>query len=87
MYLMVAAKKGYSALQMQGLLGHSRYEPVWLVMHKIRKSMAKRASTYKLDGYIKFDDAFFAGHRAKPDEFLQASQQRRLIEMKRYWWH
>jgi hypothetical protein len=69
MYLMVATKKGYSALEMQRLLGHSRYEPVWLMMHKIRMSMAKRDSAYKLDGYIEFDDAFFAGHRAKPDEF------------------
>lgn len=63
MYLMVLTKKGYSALEMQRLLGHKRYEPVWMMMHKLRISMASRDSKYTLDGFVEFDDAFFAGHR------------------------
>jgi ribosomal protein L37AE/L43A len=68
MYLMVVTKKGYSAHEMRRLLGHKRYEPIWLMMHKLRVTMGNRDAKYVLDGFIEFDDAFFAGHRQKPDE-------------------
>jgi transposase-like protein len=32
LYLMALTKKGFSALEMKRLLGHSRYEPIWLMM-------------------------------------------------------
>jgi hypothetical protein len=65
---MVITKKGYSALEMQRLLGHKRYEPIWLMMHKLRIIMGNRDANYLLDGFVEFDDAFFAGHRAAPNE-------------------
>ena len=65
LYLMVLTKKGFSALEMQSLLAHTRYESIWLMMHKIRIQMGERDKQYKLDGLIELDEAFFAGHRKK----------------------
>jgi len=67
LYLMSLTKKGFSALEMQRLIGHKRYEPIWLMMHKIRISMGHRDDTYTLDGYIEMDEGFFEGHRKKED--------------------
>jgi ISXO2-like transposase domain len=63
LYLMVLTKKGFSATEMQCLLEHKRYEPIWLMMHKIRIQMGQRDNQYQLDGFIELDEAFFAGHR------------------------
>ncbi len=65
LYLMVLTKKGSSATEMQSLLGHKRYEPIWLMMHKIRIQMGERDKRYQLDGFVELDEAFFAGHRKK----------------------
>ena len=65
LYLMSLTKKGFSALEMQRLVGHKRYEPVWLMMHKIRISMGHRDDSYTLDGYIEMDGGFFEGHRKR----------------------
>lgn len=43
---------------MQRMLGLKRYEPIWLMMHKIRRVMSKRDEKYKFDGYIEFDEGF-----------------------------
>lgn len=58
MFLMSISKKSFSALEMQHMLGHKRYEPIWAMMHKIRAGMGNRESRYKLDGEIELDDAF-----------------------------
>ena len=42
---------------MQNLLGHKRYEPICLMMHRIRIQMGERDKKYQLD------ESFFAGHR------------------------
>lgn len=68
LYLMSLTKKGFSALEMQRLTGHKRYEPIWLLMQKIRISMGNRDSTYGLDGFIEMDEGFFEGQRKKDDE-------------------
>ncbi len=57
--LMTLSKKSFSALQMQRMLGHKRYEPIWLMMHKIRRVMSKRDEKYQLDGCVEFDEGFF----------------------------
>ncbi len=67
LYFMALTKKGFSALEMQRLVGHKRYEPIWLMMHKIRISMGNRDDKYKLDGFIEMDEGFFEGHRKKED--------------------
>ena len=57
--LMTLTKKNFSALEMQRLLGHKRYEPIWLMMHKIRRVMGKRDEKYQLKGNLEFDEGFF----------------------------
>jgi hypothetical protein len=65
MYFMSLTKKGFSALEMQRLLGHTRYEPIWGMMQKIRITMGNRDEKYQLDGFIEMDEGFFEGHRKK----------------------
>lgn len=57
--LMTLSKKSFSALEMQRMLGHKRYEPIWLMMHKIRRVMSKRDQKYSLSGCLEFDEGFF----------------------------
>jgi len=67
LYFMSLTKKGFSALEMQRLIGHKRYEPIWLMMQKIRISMGTRDEKYCLDGLIEMDEGFFEGHRKKQE--------------------
>ena len=59
MAYMTFSKKGISALEMQRQLGHSRYETVWKLMHKIRAGMGKRDNLYQLSGSVEFDEGYF----------------------------
>ncbi len=59
MVLMSATKKGFSAKEMQRQLGLKRYEPVWALVHKLRKAMGKRDARYTLEGMIEFDEGYF----------------------------
>ena len=68
LYFMSLTKKGFSALEMQRLVRHKRYEPIWLSMQKIRISMGHRDAKYTLDGFIEMDEGFFEGHRKKSEE-------------------
>jgi len=62
---MSLTKKGFSALEIQRLIKHKRYEPIWLMMQKIRIRIVQRDEKYQLDGYIEMDEGFFEGHRKK----------------------
>jgi len=64
---MSLTKKGFSALEMQKLVGHKRYEPIWLIMQKIRISIGTRDEKYSLDGIIEMDEGFFEGHRKREE--------------------
>jgi len=57
--MMTLTKKSFSALEMQRMLGHKRYEPIWFMMHKIRRVMSKRDARYQLNGCLEFDEGFF----------------------------
>ncbi len=57
--LMTLSKKSFSALEMQRMLRHKRYEPIWFMMHKIRRVMSKRDEKYQLKGCLEFDEGFF----------------------------
>jgi len=59
MFLMSATKKGFSAKEMQRQLGLKRYEPVWALVHKLRKAMGNRDARYTLEGMIEFDEGYF----------------------------
>lgn len=58
-FLMSATKKGFSAKEIQRQLGLKRYEPVWAMVHKLRKAMGKREERYTLEGMIEFDEGYF----------------------------
>lgn len=58
-HFMTTTKKPFSALEMQRQMGRNRYEPVWYMMHKIRRSMGKRDGKYMLKGEIEMDEGFF----------------------------
>ena len=52
-------KKGFSASEMQRQIGHKRYQPIWLMVHKLRAVMEKRDDLYKLIDMIEFDEGHF----------------------------
>jgi ISXO2-like transposase domain len=78
LFLMSVTKKGFSALELQRLLGHKRYEPIWGLMQKIRVTMGSRDEKYELDGFIEMDEGFFEGHRKKDDEGVIAKPAKEL---------
>ena len=59
MFLMSVTKKGFSAKEIQKQLGLKRYEPVWAMVHKLRRAMGNRDAKYSLEGMIEFDEAYF----------------------------
>lgn len=59
MFLMSVTKKGFSAKEMQRQLGLKRYEPVWAMVHKLRKAMGNRDARYTLEGMIELDEGYF----------------------------
>ncbi|MBT8243616.1 MAG: IS1595 family transposase [Winogradskyella sp.] len=59
MFLMSVTKKGFSAKDIQRQLGLKRYEPVWSMVHKLRKSIAKSGERYTLEGMIEMDEGYF----------------------------
>lgn len=59
MFLMSVTKKGFSTKEIQKQLGLKRYEPVWAMVHKLRKAMGNRDARYTLEGMIEFDEAYF----------------------------
>lgn len=60
LHLMSSTKKGFSAHEVRRQLGHKRYEPVWLMMKKIRIAMGKADEDRKLTGMVELDDAYFS---------------------------
>ncbi|MFT5336558.1 MAG: hypothetical protein ACJAY8_000768 [Sphingobacteriales bacterium] len=58
MFLMSATKKGFSTKEIQKQIGFKRYEPVWAMVHKLRKAMGNREDRYTLEGMLEFDDGF-----------------------------
>ena len=59
MFLLTATKKGFSSKEIQKQLGLKRYEPVWAMVHKLRKAMGNRDDRYTLEGMIEFDEGYF----------------------------
>lgn len=59
MAFMSFSKKGISAKEMQRQLGRNRYESIWVLMHKIRKSMGNRDELYQLSDMVEMDEGYF----------------------------
>ena len=62
---MTFTKKGMSACELQRQIGHSRYDTVWSLMHRIRNAMGNRDGRYTLEDMVEFDEAYF--EKATPD--------------------
>ncbi len=56
---MTGDKKSVSAHQVRRELGHRYYEPIFNMMHKIRKAMGLRDEKYLLSGEVEVDEGFF----------------------------
>jgi predicted RNA-binding Zn-ribbon protein involved in translation (DUF1610 family) len=59
-HLLTSTKKSFSAAEIQRQIGHKFYQPVWEMLHKIRRDMGKRESLYQLMGEIELDEGFFS---------------------------
>ncbi len=58
-HLMLASKKGMSALQIQGMLGFGSYNTAHLMCHKIRAALI--APEQKLGGIVEIDETWIGG--------------------------
>jgi hypothetical protein len=58
-FLLSTTKKGFSSKEIQRQLGLKRYEPVWAMVHKLRKAMGQRDDRYTLEGMIEADEGYF----------------------------
>jgi hypothetical protein len=68
MAFMSFTKKGISAKELQRQLKQKRYEPVWVLMHKIRSGMGKRDAMYDLKDMIEFDEGYFTTESTKEEK-------------------
>ena len=59
MFLLSVTKKGFSTKEIQKQLGLKRYEPVWAMVHKLRRAMGNSDAKYTLEGMIEFDEGYF----------------------------
>lgn len=73
MFLLTATKKGFSSKEIQRQLGLKRYEPVWSMVHKIRKAMGNRDGRYTLEGMIEMDEGYFTIEASENEHETQKS--------------
>lgn len=59
-YLMLTAKKGISALQIQRIIGSGAYRTAWYMCHRIRAAM-KDGGFSKLMGEVEVDETYIGG--------------------------
>jgi hypothetical protein len=58
-FLLTAAKKGFSSKEIQRQFDLKGYEPVWSMVHKLRKTMSNRDDRYTLERIIEMDEGYF----------------------------
>ena len=68
MSFMSFSKKGISANELQRQLGHSRYESIWSMMHRIRQAMGQMDNLYMLEDMAEFDEGYFTTETSKQDK-------------------
>lgn len=74
LYMMVTARKGVSALQLQRDLGIVSYEAAWHMAHRLRKFMMTEKVAEKLGGVVEIDEAYVGG---KPRPFSGGPKPKR----------
>ena len=70
-FLLSTTKSGFSSKEIQRQLGLKRYEPVWSMVHKLRKAMGKRDDRYTLEGMIEMDEGYFTIEASEYDHQTQ----------------
>jgi len=70
-FLLTATKKGFSSKEIQRQLGLKRYEPVWTMVHKLRKAMGNRDNRYTLEGIIEMDEDYFTIEASEKEHNIQ----------------
>jgi hypothetical protein len=71
MFLLTATKKGFSSKEIQRQLGLKCYEPVWSMVHKLRKAMGNRDDMYTLEGMIEMDEGYFTTEASELEHTTQ----------------
>ena len=59
-HLLTSTKKSFSAKELQRQLGHSTYNPIWAMLHKLRQAMGIRDALYQLSEVVELDEGFFS---------------------------
>lgn len=83
-HLLTSTKKSFSALELQRQLGHSTYNPIWAMLHKLRLAMGKRDSEYQLSDVLELDEGFFSteieeSEKGKPLKRGRGSQKKTTV--------
>lgn len=76
MWEITSQKNGVSALGLQRVLGFSRYETVWIWLHKFRTAMV-RPDRDRLSGTVEVDETFIGGK--KPGKRGRGSEGKALV--------
>jgi hypothetical protein len=58
-HLLTSTKKTFYVKKLQWQIGHILYEPIWMMMQKLRLTMGSRDSKYKLDKIVEMGKGFF----------------------------
>lgn len=69
-HLMLTAKKGMSALQIQRIMGFGSYKTAWYVCHRIRTALQDKEFR-KLMGIVEVDETFIGGKRSNKHKSLR----------------
>jgi len=59
-HLLTSTRKSFSASELQRQLGHSTYNPIWAMLHKLRQAMGVRDASYRLTEVVELDEEFFS---------------------------
>jgi len=83
-HLLTGAKKSFSSLEIQRQLGHKYYEPIWVMVHKLRMLMCKRDENHTLSGTLELDEGFFSTvveeeEKDKPLKRVRVSQKKSKV--------
>jgi hypothetical protein len=67
-HLLTCTNKSFSAKELQRQLGHSTYNPIWAMLHKLRQVMRMRDARYTLSEVVELDEGFFSTEIAEDEK-------------------